>query len=192
MTALSEKALSSELGLGVQPIRDAIKRLELEHLVSVFPRRGTFVAELGMRDARLIDEMRLGLEILCAELAAVRASADEREELVRLAEANKTAVGREAIVGDTALHRHLYAMAHNHFLEAALNQHLNLALRVWYYSDQEMSLPIDSLEADQTALAYAVRDRDPQAARAAMTLHISKNSSGLQDAIEQDSFNFRP
>ena len=47
---IDEDALGKELAMGRTPVREAIKRLSLENLVTVFPRRGTFASEINITD----------------------------------------------------------------------------------------------------------------------------------------------
>ena len=55
---LAEDELMAWLELGRTPIREAIKRLALESLVDIYPRRGTFVSEIQMNDLASISEVR--------------------------------------------------------------------------------------------------------------------------------------
>src|SRR5918992_3046690 len=71
-TVLREDALMSELGIGRTPLREAVKRLALENLVDVQPRRGTFVTAIEAADIQNITEVRAELEGYAAELAALR------------------------------------------------------------------------------------------------------------------------
>ena len=83
---LDEKALSSSLGLGLTPIRDALKRLTLEKLAVTYPRRGTYVSAINIADEARLTEVRVELEGLAAALAAERATDDERAVLLQLLE----------------------------------------------------------------------------------------------------------
>ena len=47
---IDEDGVGEELGMGRTPVREAIKRLALENLVTVFPRRGTFASEINITD----------------------------------------------------------------------------------------------------------------------------------------------
>ncbi|MCX7853916.1 MAG: GntR family transcriptional regulator, partial [Caldilineales bacterium] len=67
---IDEDRLQAELGLGRTPIREALQRLALEKLVTIVPRRGTFVTEIGLMDLRLLFEVRVPLESLATRLAA--------------------------------------------------------------------------------------------------------------------------
>src|ERR671914_245436 len=77
-TVLREDALMRELDVGRTPLREAVKRLALEDLVAVQPRRGTFVSPVEASDIIHITEVRADLEGFAAELAALRMHADTR------------------------------------------------------------------------------------------------------------------
>src|ERR1700760_48898 len=67
---LQEEALGRQLGVGRTPRREEGKRLEAERLVTVFPRRGTFVADVNLTDHSLISDVRRQLEGHAAARAA--------------------------------------------------------------------------------------------------------------------------
>ena len=71
-TALREDELMSEMEIGRTPLREAVKRLALENLVAVQPRRGTFVSAVDADDIVNITEVRAELEGYAAWLAAER------------------------------------------------------------------------------------------------------------------------
>ena len=81
---LDEKALSASLGLGLTPIRDALKRLTLEKLAVTYPRRGTFVSRINIADEARLTEIRVELEGLAAAFAAERATEEDRATLLAL------------------------------------------------------------------------------------------------------------
>ena len=67
-----EIPLAEELGVSRTPIREAIRILEQEGLVVMIPRRGTYVADMSLKDITEVFELRSILEELAAELAAER------------------------------------------------------------------------------------------------------------------------
>src|SRR3954454_15380954 len=77
-TVLREDELMRDLDVGRTPLREAVKRLALENLVAVQPRRGTFVSPVEASDIVHITEVRAELEGYAAELAALRMSAETR------------------------------------------------------------------------------------------------------------------
>ena len=56
---INESELASELGVGRTPIREALKRLEMDHLVVSYPRRGTFATTVDIAELAEITELRL-------------------------------------------------------------------------------------------------------------------------------------
>lgn len=81
-TALSEYQLAKEIGVSRTPVREALKRLEQEGLVRSVARRGTFVADLTVRDIVEIYQVRVQLEGLAARVAAEQMGLDEVDELI--------------------------------------------------------------------------------------------------------------
>ncbi len=77
-TVLREDELMKDLGIGRTPLREAVKRLALENLVEVQPRRGTFVTAIEAADIQNITEVRAELEGYAAELAALRLDPETR------------------------------------------------------------------------------------------------------------------
>ena len=78
-SVVNERELMERLELGRTPIREAVRRLAQEQLVEVFPRRGTFVTNVEIRDLASICDVRSALEAHAARIAAERANeADAR------------------------------------------------------------------------------------------------------------------
>lgn len=170
---LDEKALSASLGLGLTPIRDALKRLTLEKLAVTYPHRGTFVSRINIADEARLTEIRVELEGLAAALAAERATGDDHATLLALLDdlehgSHERADNSEL---DARVHRAIYAAARNEFLEATLNQYANLALRIWNFCLQEQMADDEHIRS-QRAVVEAIVRRDPLAARPAAEQHL--------------------
>ena len=82
---LMEVQMAEKLGVSRTPIREAIRKLELEGLVVMIPRKGAYVADLSLKDITDVLELRAALEGLAAELAAARITDEEIEELEMIA-----------------------------------------------------------------------------------------------------------
>ena len=78
---LMEIHLANRLGVSRTPIREAIRKLELEGLVIMIPRRGAEVAQITEKNLKDVLEVRRALDALCVELACDRISAEELEKL---------------------------------------------------------------------------------------------------------------
>ena len=101
---INEDWLGSTLGMGRTPVREALKRLETEHLVVAYPRRGTFATDVNISDLAHISEVRRTLEPMATAAAAERASDADRAGLtMRLARAARH--GEPGRQHRTAAHR---------------------------------------------------------------------------------------
>ena len=82
---LLEVQLADEMGVSRTPVREAIRRLELEGFVVMVPRKGAYVAGLSIDDVESVYEIRTALETLAVRLAAQRMEAADYEQLDELA-----------------------------------------------------------------------------------------------------------
>lgn len=82
----SELQLSEKLGIGRTPVREALQRLQAEYLVKIVPRFGAQVTEINVTQQLLLLDVRRVLERLIAEDAARRATPEEREQLLHMAD----------------------------------------------------------------------------------------------------------
>ena len=78
---LMEIALANRLGVSRTPIREAIRKLELEGLVVMIPRRGAQVASITKKDLQDVLEVRSSLEVLATELACERITPEQLDSL---------------------------------------------------------------------------------------------------------------
>ena len=78
---LKEKTIGEELGVSRTPVREALRQLELEGLVTIIPNRGAFVEGISKDDIQDIYEIRSLLEGLCAKKAVTGITDKELEEL---------------------------------------------------------------------------------------------------------------
>lgn len=83
---LMEVRLAKKLGVSRTPIREAIRKLELEGLVLMIPRRGAEVADITEKSMRDVLEVRRALEVLAVSLSCDRISGEQIEALKEAAE----------------------------------------------------------------------------------------------------------
>src|SRR5256714_13268937 len=131
---VNERELMERLGIGRTPMREALRRLAQEKFVAVYPRRGMFVTTVEIRDLAALCEVRLAIEGEAARLAAQRITDEDREELAG-AIYELGIVGRpasELMALDERIHRTIYRLTRNQFLETTAEQYYVQALRIWY------------------------------------------------------------
>jgi len=174
-TVLREDELMREMEIGRTPLREAVKRLALENLVAVQPRRGTFVSAVEAADIVNISEVRAELEAYAAELAALRMAGATRGAAERLLEEIEEVTEpheQEWLMRfDERIHRLTWEAAGNPYLTETLERYFTHSLRIWY-------LVLDRVPGlghtvhDQVHLLQALLERDAVRAREVMRDHV--------------------
>ena len=183
---LREDALMRELAIGRTPLREAVKRLALENLVAVQPRRGTFVTDVDSADIVHITEVRAELEGFAAALAAARMDGSREAQARALLEETRRLSGDGDHDGlmrfDQRIHRFTWDAAGNPYLCETLERYFTLSLRVWYVVLE--SVPgLGPTVHDQTRLLEALLARDAVAARRLMRDHIAAFHAQIAEAF---------
>ncbi|MFV0434909.1 MAG: GntR family transcriptional regulator [Leucobacter sp.] len=133
--AINEVLLTAELGLGRTPIREALKRLENDHLVVSFPRRGTFATNVDIKDLAMISEIRTVLEPLVARKAARTRGGSLRagyeETIAAIQQLHPLRDQRKLLEFDLEVHRLIYFSTDNRHLTDTLIRLDDLATRIW-------------------------------------------------------------
>ena len=177
-SAVNEAALAAELGVGLAPVRSALRRLAWENFVVILPRRGTLVAELDAADLQEIFELRVELEGLAARLAAERA----RGRRARVAERARRAHARRARLGrppvalielDRELHAAIADAAGNTLLAAQLDWLYGHVLRLWSVALDRVSA-LGASVAEHEDVVDAIVRGDGAEAHARMQEHVRR------------------
>jgi DNA-binding GntR family transcriptional regulator len=174
-TVLREDALMHEMGIGRTPLREAVKRLALENLVAVQPRRGTFVTGVEAADIVNITEVRAELESYAAELAALRMNDGAREQaeelLQEIDEVTRPHDQEWLMRFDERIHRFTWETTGNPYLVETLERYFTHSLRIWYLVLDRVPGLGHSVH-DQMHLLNALLERDGERAGAIMREHV--------------------
>lgn len=131
---LMEIQLANKLGVSRTPIREAIRKLELEGLVLMIPRKGAEVAEITEKSLRDVLEVRRALEELAVQLACEKITKEEIRELERVAKEFQQVVNSSDITEiaevDVCFHDIIYTATDNQKLIQLLN---NLREQMYRY-----------------------------------------------------------
>ncbi len=169
---LREIDLSQRLGVSRTPVREAIRQLETDGLVTHVPRLGATVRSLDYTEVMELYEMRAVLEGTAARLAARAASDVELDELDvlndRLAEAG---TGPAAIRINRVFHATLLDAAKNRFLAKSMLS-LQKALLILGPSQLLDSDRAEAAVGEHRRVMAALKARDGAAAEAEMRAHI--------------------
>jgi DNA-binding GntR family transcriptional regulator len=188
-SVLREEELMAELGIGRTPLREAVKRLTLENLVAVRPRRGTFVTDVHPSDIAALTEVRAELEGFAAQLAATRLDQDGRA-LAQALLAEVEELGRDGDQDrlmrlDQRVHRLTWAQSRNPYLVETLERSFALSLRIWYVVLDRMPT-LRATVHRQTQFLEAILAGDPVAARALMHEHVLAFQRDVDRAFAED------
>jgi len=173
---LRENDLCASYGVSRTVIREVLRQLESESLISVVPGRGPIVAVLTKRDIESLYEVRATLEGLAASLFATRASDGQAERLIaHLAEMEDTYL-RGTLASREQSKSEFYTLllegADNDVLTAQLagvHTRIGLFRRYAFLDDARVAQSFEELCVIVRAAAV---DRDAEAARAASVHHI--------------------
>ena len=190
-SVIHEASLMSEIGLGRTPIREALKMLEAERLVTVSPRRGMFVTTINISDLTEIQEVRSVLDLLSVRLAAQRITnaevAEMRALLAEIDAALKGGAGngykppdmRVLMLLDTKFHRLLARSTRNSILISEIEMLYNLSRRIWYFYLDRLS-PADLAFDAFPEVVDALEQRDVARAEQALSAHIADFSASIR------------
>ncbi|WP_030410517.1 GntR family transcriptional regulator [Streptomyces sp. NRRL S-1448] len=184
---INEDQLAQSLGVGRTPVREALKRLQYERLITTYPRRGTFATDVNITDLAHISEVRLELEPLAAAQAARRATAADRATLTAVRQELESVDSRrrdadELMRLDLQVHRAIYAATHNPYLEDTLVRHDNLATRIWCLFVERMSDMAGHVE-EHGPLIEAIVAGDPDQAAQLARDHVEGFERAIREAI---------
>ena len=172
-----EVQLAEQLGVSRTPVREAIRKLELEGLVIMLPRKGAYVANISVKDLMDVLEIRASLEGLGASLAAERRSDEDIEALeaieVEFEEAVKTQNIDMLLKKDVEFHECIFKAANNKKLEKMINSLWEQVqrFRTTYVSDANASL---SLIDEHQLILNAIKSANISDAKKFAIEHIEK------------------
>lgn len=183
--------LENQLGVSRTPLKEALHRLEVEGLVEIRPRRGTYVVDIDPADVAESFEVRHILECAAAELGVVKATDTEVQEIRAVAEAMKALLRSndyQIIIGqyielDRRLHTMLVDLAQNSRLTRIYLQvdtHLQVARVRQKFSVSDSKR---YTEVEHEAILVALEQRDREALVAALTNHTQLSKQRILKVI---------
>lgn len=185
---LMEIQLAEEMGVSRTPVREAIRKLELEGFVVMVPRKGAYVAGISVKDIVDVFEVRAALEGMAAGLAAERITNEEMDQLERLLlRINK--LGDEdfdaVVEGDTNLHELIYQASRNQRLVQIIT---HLQEQIQRFRMTSLSQPGRTKIAldEHKAIVEAISDRNVDLAQSLAREHIENAEQSLLNALRRE------
>lgn len=183
---LMEIQLANKLGVSRTPIREAIRKLELEGLVLMVPRKGAEVADIKEKNLRDVLEVRGALEELAVRLACDKISDGQIDALKQAAEDFKLTLKSGDVTkiaeADVKFHDVIYEATDNRRLVQLLN---NLREQMYRYRVEylknEAAYP--KLMEEHEEIIQKIANREKQAAVDTVCQHISNQVEAVVDTI---------
>lgn len=173
-------AIAQRLGLSRMPVREALRQLDAEGLVTIRPNRGAVVTSLSPEAIAEVLEMRGALEGLAARHAARRAVPADIEDLDALVAAMRRAAADPArwLQRHEEFHDRVCALSARPRL-AAEARRLRLAVRPYTKLYAERHAEPEALGHEHELIVDALRDRDGRRAERLVIAHVAANATGV-------------
>lgn len=185
---LMEIQLANKLGVSRTPIREAIRKLELEGLVLMIPRKGAEVAEITEKNMQDVLEVRKALEELAAGLACERITKAQIEEMKVAAKAFEDSLKNGDVTriaeADVRFHDIIFTATDNQRLITLLSnlREQMYRFRVEYLKQKEC---YPKLLDEHERMITAISRRDKEEARRIVGRHIDNQASTVSDVIRE-------
>jgi DNA-binding GntR family transcriptional regulator len=185
---LMEVSLAEQMGVSRTPVREAIRRLEAEGLVTMIPRKGTHVSELTVKDIMDVLEVRGALDKLATGLAARRMQPTQIKALEAIHKQYVANVEKNNMEGairrDVEFHDTIYAASGNPRLigvSSTLREHI-YRFRVIYMTDNNIA---GNVLREHEEMLIAIRDAQDERASELAEKHIRNQMETIIKTVNQ-------
>ncbi|WZL73553.1 GntR family transcriptional regulator [Clostridiaceae bacterium 35-E11] len=186
---LMEVQLAEQLGVSRTPVREAIRKLELEGLLVMVARKGAYVADVSIKDILDVLEVRSVLEGLAASLAAERMTEEELEELELISYHFKKYIESGNVEGmiekDREFHDRIFRSTRNPKLmqiAQGLQEQVH-RFRTSYFAEYNKS---KALLSEHQAILEAISDRNAAKAQQLAQNHIEEMENTLISVADKN------
>jgi DNA-binding GntR family transcriptional regulator len=170
---LSEEFLSKQLGISKSPIREALNCLQAEGLVSIQPRRGTYLRQFSVKEVRDLYGLREALEVFAVSNAEI--TPDLIEDLKASVMRTKHFLATNDRAGHIVEDVHFHSAISNATGNAALCHVLhNVQNQIWICRCKTYSLSASTTVQAHERVIVALRNGDRRKARTEMKIHITQ------------------
>ena len=180
---VNQEALSASLGVSITPLREALRRLEMEGFARLEAHRTVVIAPLSGRELDELYVIRMELDALAAGLAATKASDAQVLLVGELARRKAIKDPLAQLERNRAFHRAIYASCQNEALIGYLNQLWDRTDRYRFILVKRQLLDGPASMQDHIDIADAVAARDADRAATLTRNHIARSRTSIAEII---------
>lgn len=174
-TRMMEVDLAEDMGVSRTPVREAIRKLEKEGLVTIEPRKGAYASDISAEDMVNLLTVREDLEGLAAGIAASRITGEQLGEMEHLTDLYAEAINKNDTAAmidyDEQFHQAIVAVTENRTLIQFISNLQELALRFRYLYYDDFSR-YKNMPEEHHHIIEALRSGDEETARTVAKEHI--------------------
>lgn len=182
-----QSELAAEYGVGVTPVREALRQLALEGFVISVPRYGYQVSQVTFQDIREIFEMRLILECAAGRIAAERANLSEIQKIVDSANFTYTYKERDTYIQflrhNAEFHLSIAQLSGNQRLVDQIGKVLDELHRVFHLG-LDFRDSAEEMRTDHLAICSALNQRDADLLESLLKKEIVNSRNRILDALK--------
>lgn len=184
--------LEQQMGISRTPLKEALNRLAVEGLVEIQPRRGTFITDPTPHEIAESFDVRRILEVYAVEMAALRITNPQLEQLRKLIRRLRSLtdvedwdqIYQEYVPLDYDLHRLIIKIAGNNRLQEIweqVNLHGEMARIRYGSSETELNLA----QAEHEELLHAFETKDLPSLQQITSRHIDRAKRSILKDLRQ-------
>lgn len=180
---IKEDGFCAILGISKTPLREALRVLSAEGLITLVPNRGAYVSKPTIDEIVEMFDVMSVLEGVCARTAAEKMTDKDLARIEKLhrklEESHKSRNQKQYIRHNHTYHSFIQELAGNRTLNQVVN---GLRKKILLYRFQSLNLPerFDQSIREHRSLLEAFRDRDPARAEALMRSHLKMQSIAME------------
>lgn len=179
---LKEVTIGNELGVSRTPVREALRQLELEGLVTIIPNKGAYVTGITGKDVQDIYAIRSQLEGLCARWACANLTEEELEELDEIIYLTEFHINRgnlgQMVELDDKFHKIIYDASQSRMLKHILSNYHSYVHRIRRVT-LNSAARARACNMEHSAIVQAFKNRDADRAGELAHDHIEKTLQNI-------------
>jgi len=172
---ITEKELAKKYKVSKSPVREALRKLNLEGFIGILPHKGYFITSISVEDLKNIFQIRMILEVGASEIAIVNASLNDIEKLKEIANTKVKTINSKSYIEYSEINYQFHLLiaqsTKNNMLANMIEGVLNQLKRVLYKDLR--NLDFENMKNEHLKIVDAIEKKDISLVRKIMEKHLS-------------------